>query len=43
MRDSELYSKWDIMGQGTLAFTKQMHMIFSLVKLEELDHLVTEA
>jgi hypothetical protein len=37
MRDSELYSKWDIMGQGTLAFTKQMLRIFSLVELEEFD------
>jgi hypothetical protein len=27
-------------GQGTLAFTKQMLRIFSLVELKELDHLV---
>ena len=26
-------------GQGTLAFTKQMLRIFSLVELKELDHL----
>jgi hypothetical protein len=31
------------MGQRTLAFTKQMLMIFSLVELEEFDHLVAEA
>jgi uncharacterized protein (DUF1810 family) len=37
MRDSELYSKWDIMGQRTLAFTKQMLRVFNLVELEELD------
>jgi uncharacterized protein (DUF1810 family) len=40
MRDSELYSKWDIMGQRTLAFTKQMLRVFDLVELEEFDHLV---
>ena len=31
------------MGQMTLAFTKQMLRVFSLVELEELDHLVAEA
>ena len=31
------------MGQGTLAFTKQMLRVFKLVELEELDHLVAEA
>jgi hypothetical protein len=31
------------MGQRTLAFTKQMLRVFSLVELEEPDHLVTEA
>jgi hypothetical protein len=31
------------MGQRTLAFTKQMLKIFSLVELEELGHLVAEA
>jgi hypothetical protein len=31
------------MGQGTLAFTKQMLRVFDLVELEELDHLVAEA
>jgi hypothetical protein len=30
-------------GQGTLAFTKQMLRIFNLVELEELDHLAAEA
>jgi hypothetical protein len=30
-------------GQGTLAFTKQMLRIFSLVELEEFDNLVAEA
>jgi hypothetical protein len=30
-------------GQGTLAFTKQMLKIFSLVELEELGHLGAEA
>jgi hypothetical protein len=39
----ELYSKWDIIGQRTLAFTKQMFRIFSLVELEEFDLLVAEA
>jgi hypothetical protein len=29
------------MGQGTLAFTKQMLRVFNLVELEEFDHLVT--
>jgi hypothetical protein len=29
------------MGQRTLAFTKQMLRDFNLVKLKELDHLVT--
>jgi hypothetical protein len=29
------------MGQRTLAFTKQMLRIFSLIELEEPDHLVT--
>jgi hypothetical protein len=43
MRDSKLYSKLDIMGQRTLAFTKQMLRIFSLVELEEFDLLVAEA
>jgi hypothetical protein len=31
------------MGQRTLAFTKQMLMVFNLVELEELDHLVANA
>jgi hypothetical protein len=31
------------MGQRTLAFTKQMLRIFSLVELEELNHLVANA
>jgi hypothetical protein len=43
MRDSELYSKCDIMGQRTLAFTKQMLRVFNLVELEEPDHLVASA
>jgi hypothetical protein len=43
MRDSELYSKWDIMGQRTLAFTKQMLMIFNLIELEEIDLLAANA
>jgi hypothetical protein len=30
-------------GQGTLAFTKQMLKVFILVELKELDHLVVEA
>jgi hypothetical protein len=30
------------MGQGTLAFTKQMLRVFNFVELEELDHLVAE-
>jgi hypothetical protein len=36
-------SKYDIMCQRTLAFTKQMLRIFNLVELEELDHLVARA
>jgi hypothetical protein len=39
----ELYSKCDIIGQRTLAFTKQMLRIFSLVELGEFSLLVTEA
>jgi hypothetical protein len=31
------------MGQGTLAFTKQMLRVFNLVELEKLDHLVANA
>jgi hypothetical protein len=31
------------MGQGTLAFTKQMLRVFNFVELEEFDLLVTEA
>jgi hypothetical protein len=31
------------MGQGILAFTKQMLRIFNLVELEEPDHLVANA
>ena len=31
------------MGQRTLAFTKQMLRVFSLIELRELDHLVVEA
>jgi hypothetical protein len=31
------------MGQRTLAFSKQMLMIFNLVELRELDHLVANA
>jgi hypothetical protein len=30
-------------GQGTLAFTKQMLRVFNFVELEKLDHLVAEA
>jgi hypothetical protein len=30
-------------GQGTLAFTKQMLRVFNFMELEELDHLVAEA
>jgi hypothetical protein len=29
-------------GQGTLAFTKQMLRVFILVELEEFDHLVAK-
>jgi hypothetical protein len=43
MRVDELYSKWDIIGQGTLAFNKQMLRVFNFVELEEFDLLVTEA
>jgi hypothetical protein len=32
-----------MMGQRTLAFTKQMFMIFCLIELEELYHLVANA
>jgi hypothetical protein len=31
------------MGQGTLAFTKQMLRVFNLVELEEPDHLVANS
>jgi hypothetical protein len=31
------------MGQGTLAFTKQMLRVFNFVELEDLDHLVANA
>jgi hypothetical protein len=31
------------MGQRTLAFTKQMLRIFSLIELEEPDHLVANS
>jgi hypothetical protein len=31
------------MGQRTIAFTKQMLKIFSLIELREFDHLVTNA
>jgi hypothetical protein len=31
------------MGQRTLAFTKQMLRVFSLVELEEFDHLAAKA
>jgi hypothetical protein len=31
------------MGQRTLVFTKQMLRVFSLMELEELDHLIAEA
>jgi hypothetical protein len=30
-------------GQGTLAFTKQMLRVFNFVELEEPDHLVANA
>ena len=30
-------------GQGTLAFTKQMLRVFNPVELEEVDHLVAKA
>ena len=43
MQDNELYSKWDIMGQRILAFTKQMLRVFNFVELGEPDHLVAEA
>jgi hypothetical protein len=43
MRDNELYSKWDIMGQRTLAFTKQMLRVFILIELGEFNLLVAEA
>jgi hypothetical protein len=33
----------DIIGQRTLAFTKQMLRVFNFVELEELDHLVANA
>jgi hypothetical protein len=31
------------MGQGTLAFTKQMLRVFIFIELEELDHLIANA
>ena len=31
------------MGQGTLAFTKQMLSVFNFVELQEPDHLVVDA
>jgi hypothetical protein len=31
------------MGQRTIAFTKQVLMVFNLVELEEPDHLVANA
>jgi hypothetical protein len=31
------------MGQGKLAFTKQMLKVFNLVEFKELDHLVANA
>jgi hypothetical protein len=31
------------MGQGTLAFTKQMLRVFNLIDLEELDLLVVDS
>jgi hypothetical protein len=34
---------YDIIGQRTLAFTKQMLRVFNLVELKEPDHLVVEA
>jgi hypothetical protein len=43
MRVDELYSKWDIIGQRTLVFTKHMLRIFSLVELGEFSLLVAEA
>jgi hypothetical protein len=43
IQDSELYSKWYIMGQRTLAFTKQMLRVFDLVELREFNLLVAEA
>jgi hypothetical protein len=30
-------------GQGTLAFTKQMLKVFNFVELKELGHLIAEA
>jgi hypothetical protein len=33
----------DIIGQRTLAFTKQMLRVFNSAELEELDHLVANA
>ena len=38
-----IISRYDIMGQRTLAFTKQMLRVFNLVELEELYHLVANA
>jgi hypothetical protein len=40
MWGSELASKWDKMGQRTLALTKQMLRVFNLIELKELCHLV---
>jgi hypothetical protein len=36
----KMYRTW--IGQGTLAFTKQLR-VFNLVELEESDHVVTNA
>jgi hypothetical protein len=33
----------DIIGQRTLAFTKQMHRVFNFAELKEPDHLAANA
>jgi hypothetical protein len=36
-------SEWNIMGQRTLAFMKQILRVFNFVELEEPGHLVANA
>jgi hypothetical protein len=43
MREVNLRMNRTEIGQGTLAFTKQVLRVFNFVELEELDHLVAEA